>query len=267
MRHRTDFIPTLVLTTGVLALGPAARATQVAYEGFGPSFPTYANGGSGFSGPWAQGGFNAFASGYVLREHSLEGPRLQTSGGSVFGAAFPEINGAIRNLAQPVGFDDTVVYLSFVLQPEGHLNNGVFNGFFGLTLNGSFGGDVFFGKPGGGAVTEYVVETRGGSGQVSSGVSTVVGCSALLVVKAEFLAGNDVFTLYVNPPGDHEPAGGAVKADQDLGIVSRIGIYSTGSFVIDEIRLGTAFADVVPIDHHRRHADHDDDEHCRADDK
>jgi hypothetical protein len=31
-----------------------------------------------------------------------------------------------------------------------------------------------------------------------------------------------------------------------LGLVPKIGIYSTGAFVVDEIRLGTTFADVVP---------------------
>jgi hypothetical protein len=37
---------------------PARPDEQTAYEGFGPSFPIYANGGTGFSGPWTQGGFN-----------------------------------------------------------------------------------------------------------------------------------------------------------------------------------------------------------------
>ena len=37
-----------------------------------------------------------------------------------------------------------------------------------------------------------------------------------------------------------------MKADLDLGTVSRIGIYSTGAFAIDEIRIGTTYADVLP---------------------
>jgi hypothetical protein len=31
--------------------------------------------------------------------------------------------------------------------------------------------------------------------------------------------------------------------------VSAIGIYSTGAFSIDEIRIGTTYADVVPTSH------------------
>jgi len=91
------------------------------------------------------------------------------------------------------------------------------------------------------------METFGGSGQVSSGTPAVLGRTELLVVKAEFLNGNDRFTLYTEVnPDKPEPAKGAVKADLDLGSVSEIGIVSTGPFVIDEIRIGTTYADVVP---------------------
>jgi hypothetical protein len=75
----------------------------------------------------------------------------------------------------------------------------------------------------------------------------VVGHTALLVLKAQFLTGNDVFTLYTNPkPGGAEPSSGAVKSDVDLGSVSKIGIYSSGAFSVDEIRIGTTYEDVVP---------------------
>ena len=259
MRLRSGYLAVLAMTAALGIMSQPARASQIAYEGLNASFPIYANSGVGFSGPWTQGGFNAFASGYVPREDSLCFRRLQTSGGSVSGEAFSAINGAIRGLAQPLGADNTTVYLSFLVRPQGTLNDGVFNGFFGLTLNGSLGNDLFIGKPGGGAEEQYVIETRGGSGQVSSGTPTVVGRTALLVVKAQFLLGGDTFTLYANPrPGRTEPGIGAVKTDLDLGVVSRIGIYSTGGFSVDEIRIGTTYADVVPThDHHSRHHSHD----------
>jgi len=41
-----------------------------------------------------------------------------------------------------------------------------------------------------------------------------------------------------------------VKTDLSLGTVSRIGIYSTGAFTVDEIRIGTTYADVVPSGDH-----------------
>jgi hypothetical protein len=217
-----------------------------------------------------QGGFNAFASGYVPKESSLCFARLETSGGSISAGAFNAINGAIRNLSQPLGQANSTVYLSFLIQPQGTLNNGVFNGFFGLTLNVSLGNDLFIGKPGGGAEDQYVLEARGGAGQIPTHVQVKVGRTALLVLKAEFLAGNDVFTLYTNPtPGRPEPARGITKTDLDLGSVSRLGIYSTGAFVMDEIRIGSTYAEVVPTARHpRRHDDRDSHESddCHDDD-
>jgi hypothetical protein len=130
MRNRWGFLVALFLTTGLVALGPPAGASETAYEGFGPSFPTYANGGNGFAGPWTLGGFNAFSSGYLPKDGSLHRGRLQASGGSVFGAAFSSINGAIRSLAEPLGQDNTTVYLSVLLEPEGTLDDGLFGGFF-----------------------------------------------------------------------------------------------------------------------------------------
>ena len=62
---------TVAFPSMVLALASPARADVVAHESFVPSFPLYANGGSGFAGPWRQGGFNAFASGYVPEDRSL----------------------------------------------------------------------------------------------------------------------------------------------------------------------------------------------------
>jgi hypothetical protein len=238
---RLSMIAAVLVTTWA----DPAPATQLAYDGFGLSFPLYANSGTGFVAPWTQGGFNVGASDYSFRPRSLCYPKLDSSrGGSV--AAAPAsffIEGALRTLRQPLGTDNTTAYVSFLIQPQA--NDGF--SFFGLTLNGSLGNDLFIGKPGGGAIDEYVVEHRGGFGQLTSGVPAVVGRTALLVVKAQFMAGNDVFTLYVNPePGRPEPSSTVVKTDLNLGTVSRIGIYSVGAFLIDEIRIGTTFADVVP---------------------
>ena len=219
---------------------------QQSYEGFALTFPAY-NTGTGLSGAWALGGFNAFAAGYTSAEDSLSFPGLVTSGGRVEAAAFNAINGARRNLAVPLGANNTTRYLSVLLRPLGTLHGGVFNGFFGITLAGGPGNELFVGKPGGLATGEYVIEHRGGFGQVSSGVPTVAGETALLVVRMEFLAGNDIFTLYVNPkPGDPEPAAGAVKSDLDLVVANVLGIYSTGAFAVDEIRIGNTYAEVTP---------------------
>lgn len=239
----------------VLWIGAAGRAeaTLIVYENFNyqPGPPLLGmNGGFGFSGPWVPGGFNAsvFTS-YTIASDSLAFDGLLTGGNSVSTGSLQAIGGLTRGLSNPL-LTGTTAYLSVLLRPEGPLNQGVFNGFFGLYLNASLmdiDRDLFIGKPGSGALNQYIQETRGGVGQVSSGVSAVVGQAALLVLKLELLPGNDRSTLYVNPtPGGPEPAGGAVKFDRDVGSITGLTIYSTGAFRIDEIRLGDTFADVTP---------------------
>jgi hypothetical protein len=93
-----------------------------------------------------------------------------------------------------------------------------------------------------------VLEDRGGALQVASTLAPVVDQTVFLVVKAQFAAGNDQFTLYVNPtPGAPEPATGLVKNNSDIGTVAGVTLYSTGAFSTDEFRLGETFADVTPV--------------------
>lgn len=232
----------------VAAVAQPSFGAERATESFQTSFPIYANGGAGFAGPWIQGGFNAFDARYFTRAVSLcYAPLSAGAGGSIASPPVSSINGSLRDLAQSLGANNTTIYVSFLVQPRGTLNEGVFNGFFGLTLNGSLGNELFIGKAGGGVLDRYVLENRGGAGQIASDAPVVVGDVALLVVKAQFLPGLDVFTLYTNPPpGKPEPSVGVAKTDLDLGTVSKIGIYSTGAFTIDELRIGTTYEDVVP---------------------
>jgi hypothetical protein len=236
----------LVVMAAVVAILGQTVWAQSVYEGFNLTFPLF-NTGTGLAGSWQPGGFNAFAAGYTAGEQSLALNGLATTPGHVSSAAFNSINGAVRNLLQPLGANGTTEYVSVLLRPRGTLDQGIFNGFFGITLTGSLGNELFIGKPGAGANDEWVIENRGGFGQVSSGVPTVVGQTVLLVVRADFRSGNDLFTLYVNPaPGGSEPSSNVMKSDLDLGTVSRIGIYSTGAFDLDEIRIGSTFASVTP---------------------
>jgi hypothetical protein len=225
-----------------------AGASELAFDTFARSFPIYASGGVGFAGPWMSGAWEggSHLPNYSASDRSLCYRDLPSHGGSISGMVeTAALDGIHRVLTTPLGAEGTTAYVSFLLRPAGKLGVGYFDGYFGLTVNGT-GTSVFIGKPGAGAENQYVIETAGGAGQVPSGVPVVVGKTALLVVKAQFLAGNDALSLYVNPkPGAPEPAAAPVKSDADLGTVTSIGIYSTGSFTIDEIKVGTAYADVV----------------------
>jgi hypothetical protein len=211
------------------------------------------SGGSGWAGPWTTGGFNAsIHTNYDIAGGNLAFPGLATSGERVASAAQNAISGVSRTLAVPIPASQTTTrYLSALLRLDGPLNAGQFNGFFGLYLDG--GGinndDLFIGKPGGGQLGQWVVETRGGSGQVPTGELVVPNQTALLVLKAELRPGADTFSLLVNPalPGVEPNVYDAVKTGFDLGQVNGITIYSTGAFSVDEIRWGETYADVTPI--------------------
>ncbi|MDB5358569.1 MAG: hypothetical protein JWN24_5022 [Phycisphaerales bacterium] len=236
--------------SAALALsGTQTRGNNLAVESF--NYPTGTlqgdNGGVGFSGPWVPGGFNASNStNYQVAAGSLPFGTLPTSGNHVTTQSLATIGGLTRGLSTPLGTPGTTVYLSIEFRPEGVLNAGQFNGFFGLYLNGSTGTDLFAGKPGGGAFNDYALEDRGGSNQHSTGVMPIIGATDWLVVRADFTAGNDKFTLYVDPtPGGSEPLTGTVKQDSDVGTVPAITLYSTGAFSADEIRIGATYADVT----------------------
>ena len=251
MRVRLGRVTFTLAALTVLAAGRASDAALLAYEGFDyavGSDVSGQSGGTGFSGPWAPGGFNASISDHLdVAAGSVPFGLLLTNGNRAASGPTNAIAGVTRPLAVPVGADGTTRYFSVVLRPEGTLGAGAFNGFFGVTLESAGEPELYFGKPGDGAIGQYVVEDRGGAGQVSSGVAAVVGQAALLVLKAQFNAGNDVFTLYVNPtPGAPEPVAGAVKSDSNVGPVTGLTVYSTGAFSVDELRMGDTFADVTP---------------------
>jgi len=242
------------------AMADSAFAGAGAYEPFDYS-PANSdlnsnNGGTGFSGPWAPGGYNAsLYDNYDIAAGSLTFGALQVSGNHVHSSAVNAIAGLTRPLTEPLGADGTTRYISFLVRPEGTLGAGVFNGFFGLILHRAeaFPGanpeppELFLGKPGGEQIDQYVLENRGGAMQVPSGVLAEVGKTVLLVVRADFRAGVDKFTLYINPtPLCPEPAQGIVKEDIDSGPITELTIYSTGEFSMDELRVGNTFADVTP---------------------
>ena len=98
-----------------------------------------------------------------------------------------------------------------------------------------------------GSVNKYHVSQRGGVNRVLSDVEPTVGKIAFLVVKLEMTDGPDRFTLFVNPvPGKPEPENGFVKEDLDLEFADRVSLYSRGAWSVDEIRIGTTWADVTP---------------------
>ena len=254
-RSRTRSFLLAAGAAALLGFGVESRADLLAYEGFG-----YMNiganlrgrtggaGSFGFAAPWQAGGFNASISdNYDVAADSLAFGNLLTEGNRAYTTSTNAIAGLTRNFTSPIGAAGTTRYYSFLLRPEGTVGAGAFEGFFGVTLETAVDPEVYTGKPGAGALTNYVIEDRGGGDQRASLVPVVAGQTSLLVVKAQFGQAADTFTLYVNPtPGGAEPASGIVKTS-NTGDGLGFTLYSTGEFSIDELRLGETFADVTPV--------------------
>jgi hypothetical protein len=218
----------------VLAVPLAGIAAPV-YEGFeyasGASLGGQ-NGGSGWAGAW-----NAGATILDVRIGAGLGfPGLATAPGAA--TSDPAVAGSVafftRQLASGYGADNTTLYLSVLLRPDAGF------GFYGgLNLGG-----VFVGKSG--TTATYGIEDA--TNAVSSSlVAAVAGETVLLVLRADFLPGNDRFALYIDPtPGGPEPGTpDALKTDFDLPPDSFVFLNNAGSWTTDEIRIGDSFAAVT----------------------
>jgi hypothetical protein len=251
---------TLVALAVLAALGCVARADQLAYEGFsyepaGAALLGQEGAGSmGFASAWREYDPWDNPAVYAIASGSLADPAcgLLNCGNHVTssGCHWEKNVYIARTLGAAIGYPGTTTYVSFLLRPEGTLGEGIYGGYFGLELFGS-GTVLFVGKPGTGATNPYLISDLSGGGAQSTTVVPQAGRTDLLVLRADFdVSGTlDSFKLYVNPvPGAEEPAlADAVKVDSDVGTVTTIRIDGGGAFCIDEIRLGSTYADVTPV--------------------
>jgi hypothetical protein len=151
----------------------------------------------------------------------------------------------IRTLGAQLGTDNTTRYLSFVLSPVQT------DGFGGLFLDSPNFTNVFIGKTSTSKKYGLSNDVTGGllGGAQYSGVDATSGKATLLVVKLQFVNGKDTISLFVNPtPGEAEPAvPDAIKKDLDFVAGQyMLEFISNREWGLDEIRIGTTFADVTP---------------------
>jgi len=200
------------------------------------------NGSVGFTRAWS--GSTVFR----LAPDSLPYPGLTTAGHQVTCAAQATIQTAVRDLALPLGTPGTRRYLGFLIRPDTAPASGPSFPHFGVLLDTSLAPDFFIGKPGQGATAQWVIEDAGGTHQQASPVRLIQGTPALLVAKFEFENGNDRVSFYVNPqPGTPEPTQpDAVRFDRDLGTIRTLALQFSDAASIDELRIGTSWASVVP---------------------
>lgn len=208
------------------------------------------DGGHGWSTAWTPVGSGALK----LRAGSLHdsGGKLEASGQSLLTPLLTGANlfaeGRRKSRFTFLGQDNRVLYVGFLLMPADTVGKGSQGGFGGLLLGEPGQPRLMVGRPKGAANDFYGLADSAGGGVKSSAAKARKGDPVLIVVRAAFKAGADEFRMYVNPvPGDSEPTtASATKEDLDLGAFGTLAIQAGGTWVVDEVRTGLAYADVVP---------------------
>ena len=236
-------------------------ATPLTYEDFnynpGISLDAQA-GGIGWDAQWGQ--FLGGAVNHTVVSGSLSDSSgtLLTSGNHVSTTIAGAYAGRFPFLP---GYGTGTFYYSILMRYDG-TDGTTGDDYFGLQLYANpanASADLFIGK--GGAGSFLRLETGGnaaGGGTIppmgsDTTITATVGQTYFLVVRVDFAAGAaanpDTFKLYVNPtPGGTEPAVASATMSYNLGVQNGLAIQSgNGAQVsVDEIRIGTTYADVTP---------------------
>jgi hypothetical protein len=231
----------ILVFAAVFAAEATPANTLQEYDGFayGAGMSLNAqNGGTGWNGPWGTvGGLDA-----AVTANSLTFGNLAATGGAVSTAGFqPPGQGSsvayfFRSLGTVLGANNTTAYFSFLMRPDAGY------GFYGgINL-----GNLYAGISG----NQTMFGLEGPANDLSlSSTPVTQGQTVFMVVRVDFLPGNDRVSLYMNPtPGGPEPATpSALKTDLDVGTVGSVTINNYGGFTLDEFRVGSTFASVTPL--------------------
>ena len=200
-------------------------AAQVSGQSGGGSF--------GFSAAWTGGSSTATVGTGSLVGYSTVGNRAAMAANSL-------TTPLSRTLTSTMGTSAGTTYFSFLLRPEATVGTSSAE----LRLTGSAASVGFGLNSNSGA---YLIDQVGGTQTTSSSIASV-NSPVLLVLKAVFGAGSaaDTFSLFYNPlVGSTEGAANATKTF-DVGTVSALSIAGNLAFSVDEIKVGSSYADVVP---------------------
>ena len=244
------------------------QSSQVAYEGFDYVSASLESqsGGSGWGLNWSS---NIYVS--PISSSSLGYGALATSGGSVTFGPASVTTVYTRQLASTFGASAVggTLWMSLLyLNTAGSTAAEARIGFYGnmtadasglntATASGGLPHPVDVGRPAtGGSADE--ISLYSGSTIFSTGIATPRGAEAAFLLMRFTLTGDanpDTVSLWVNPNISlGEGSLGAAQATftsgtSDMDVVNglRFQTPNTGGFSIDEIRVGTTFADVTPV--------------------
>lgn len=273
-----------IAAAAVFAFPIAARATLFVYEGFnytaGANALNSKNGGTGYSAAYSSTNNADVVSGSLGYTDQL-GNSLTTLGNHAFmdSTTVGDPNGTSVSIAPNrnvtttpfVNLDDSApLYISFVAQQTAGDLRDVTVALFAAT-NGTYGTQerlsIGHGNPSAAGATDgnsnwgaYAVAV----GQNGAYSSTPATTQSFIVVRIDLNVSGalDRFRVYVNPNLDAEPAvADAESSSYDFLVgweeINRIRMRAGGSsstlnlgasqLAVDEIRVGTTYADVTPI--------------------
>jgi hypothetical protein len=163
---------------------------------------------------------------------------LPTQGGS---ATFADVAAALRQPSFAMGADNTTLYFSWLERV-----NGVYGG-LAMEPTESEPEGAFIGFNNDAYPDGWHISNTAGNYPVFTGVAATPGQTYFLVLKAQFLPGNDRLTVYVNPPLDAEPASGTAHTGIDLLQPPSVNFYTRDNPTVDELRIGTTYAAVTTV--------------------
>ena len=240
-------IKPLVVATAFLAC-ESVHATLLFSDGF-----NYSTGNLGSSdvapngNPW--GGGNSHI---TVTTGNLSYNNLQDLGGSSLQVAWGTSAGSVFNTytAQTSGN----IYYSFLLNCSVAPSSGTYLTALNPGTGSPNGGTDALQVNVGTDVNGFKIGLRT-PGQSASLASTVLSLNTTYLIVAEYsFTGNGTATLYINPtPGNAQPGSadvtlagnGTVTSIADLGFKAQSA--PTGTFTIDDTRVGTTWDDVVPL--------------------
>ncbi len=221
--------------------GNIAKAALIAEDGFGyaPGAIT-TEGGSGWASGSTWNGGQSVAGSFTYPGVGNSGANKYSGTGNVFRSLNLGAGSVSSSLglvtAGTLGMDSTTLWMSFIGQRQG-------GGYAGVSLYGGGSELIFFGSNG--------INPDWGIGNEATTAGTPADSEAYILVKMEFGAANnnDTFSMWSNPDLSTGESGlGTANATSSVFDVKfdeiRLGTAST--LLVDELRLGTTFADAVP---------------------
>jgi hypothetical protein len=265
-----------LLLAGVLATPAAGRAEPIAEESFDYKAGTplkEANGGVGWDGAW-------FTSPLNPRDNEVIGPGMKFPGLSTAGSCMRQIGRDVRSFrridtnrkqvahlveegqfGKTFGKDGTTIWIGFLIAMPSHPRS-AYGGIHLCDGLGDLKKDPFGDKKAhqrislgrsntsDGWYLGRVTNGGPGSGKWNSKVASDK-TTRLLVYRFDFKKGDEEAWLHVDPkPGQApDPKTAAIHAEKVTDFrfnTLSVGAGGGAEFHVDEIRIGTEFADVVP---------------------